>query len=84
MCEQFLRQPTPLRLLERRIETHNPAAALETIPRHLELIHRVHILHVQLDARPIRRLGGPKVQVLVPTRLKVERVVARVEIRQFG
>ena len=84
MCEQFLREPSPLRLFKRRVEADNPATTLETVPRHLELVHRVHVLHVQLDARPIRRLGRPEVQVLVPPRLKVERVVARVEVGQFG
>jgi hypothetical protein len=35
----------------------------------------VHVLYVQLDARPIWRLGRPEVQVLMPTRLKVQRIV---------
>jgi hypothetical protein len=78
MCEQLFRQPSPLGLLKRRVEAQEPTTALETIPGHLEFVHRVHVQHVQLDARPIRSLGRPEVQVLVPTRLKVQRVVARV------
>ena len=78
MCEQLFRQSSPLRLLKRRIEAQDPTTALETIPRHFELVHRVHVLYVQLDARPIWRLGCPKVQVLMPTRLKVERIITRV------
>jgi hypothetical protein len=84
MREQLFRQTSPLRLLKRRIETQDAAAALETIPSHLELIHRVHVLHMQLDARPVRRLGRPEVQVLVSARFKVERVVARVQVRELG
>ena len=77
MCEQLFRQSSPFRLLERRVEAQDPATAFETVPGHLELVHRVHVLYVQLDARPVRRLGRPEVQVLVPPRLKVERVVTR-------
>ena len=78
MCEQLLRQSSPLRLLKRRIKTQDPATALETVPCHFEFVHCVHILYVQLDTRPVRRLGRPEIQVLMPTRLKVERVVTRV------
>ena len=75
MREQLFRQSSPLGLLKRRIEAQDPTTALETIPSHFELVHRVHILHVQLDARPIWRLGRPEVEVLMPTRLKVQRIV---------
>jgi hypothetical protein len=75
MCEQLFRQSSPLGLLKRRIEAQNPTTALETIPSHFELVHRVDVLYVQLDARPIWRLGRPEVQVLMPTRLKVQRIV---------
>lgn len=78
MREQLFRQSSPLGLLKCRIEAQDPTTALETIPGHLELVHRVHVLHVQLDARPIRRLGRPEVEVLMPTRLKVQRIVTRV------
>ena len=78
MCEQLFRQSSPLRLLKRCIEAQDPTTALETITGHFELVHRVHVLYVQLDARSIRRLGRPKVQVLMPTRLKVQRIVTRV------
>ena len=77
MREQLLRQSSPFCLLEHGIEAQDPPTAFETVPGHLELVHRVHVLYVQLDARPVRRLGRPEVQVLVPPRLKVERVVAR-------
>ena len=78
MCEQFFRQSSPLRLLKRRIKTQDPTTALETIPGHFELVHRVHVLYVQLDARSIWRLGRPEVHVFMPTRLKVQRIVTRV------
>lgn len=76
MCEQLFRQSSPLRLLERRIEAQDPTTAFKTVPGHLEFVHRVHVLYMQLNARPVRCLGRPEVQVLVPSRLKVERVVA--------
>lgn len=83
MCEQLFRQSPPFRLFKRGIKAQDPATALETIPCHLELVHRVHVLYVQLDARPVRCLGRPEIQVLMPPRFKVERVVARVQIREF-
>lgn len=83
MCEQLLRQSPPFRLFKRGIKAQDPATALETVPSHLELVHRVHVLYVQLDARPVRSLGRPEIQVLMPPRFKVERVVARVQIREF-
>jgi hypothetical protein len=78
MCEQLFRQSSPLRLLKRRIEAQDPATALETVSGHFKLVHRVHVLYVQLDARPVRRFGRPEIQILMPTRLKVERIVTRV------
>jgi hypothetical protein len=77
MCEQLFRQSPPFCFLKRCIEAQDPTTALETIPGHLELVHRVHVLYVQFDTRSVRRLGRPEVQVLMSARLKVERVVAR-------
>ena len=84
MREHLLREPPPLALIKRLIKAHDPAAALQAVPRHLELVHRVHVLDVQLEARPVRRLRRPEVQILVPPRLEVERVVAVVQIRELG
>ena len=84
MREHLLHQPPPLCLPKPRIKTHDAPTPLQTIPRHLQLVHRVHVLDVQLEARPVRRLRRPEVQVLVPPRLEVERVVAVVQIRELG
>ncbi len=78
------RQSSPLRLFKRRIKAQDPTTTLETISRHFELVHRMYVLHMQLDARPVWRFGRPQIQVLMPTRLKVERIVTRVQIREFG
>src|SRR6267142_1915937 len=48
VCEQLFRQSSPLCLLKRRIKAQNPATALETVPSHLELVHRVHVPYVLL------------------------------------
>ena len=76
MCEDFLGQSPPLRLLEALVKAQKSSTPLQTIPRHLELVHRVHILYMHLDTRSIRRFRGPEVQVFVPPRLKVERIIA--------
>lgn len=76
MREQLLCQTSPLGIIEALVKAQQPTAPLEAIPRHLQLVHRMHILDVQLDARSVRRLRGPHVQVLVPPRLKVKRVIA--------
>ena len=76
MREHLLGEAGPLALVKRSIEADEPAAAPEAVPGHLELVHRVHVLDVQLEGGPVRRLRRPEVQVLVPPRLEVERVVA--------
>ena len=46
MSEQFFRQSSPFRFFERSVEAQQPTTALETVTRHLELVHRVDILDV--------------------------------------
>ena len=81
VCEDLLREPAPLALVERLVEAQEPPAAFEAVAGHLELVHRVHVLHVKLDAGAVWSLGSPHVEILVPPRFEVERVVAVVEVR---
>jgi hypothetical protein len=83
MSENLFRQSTPLCFLETLVKAQDSSAPLETIPRHLQFVHRMHILHMHLYARPIRRLGRPEVQILVPPHLKVQRVITVVQICQL-
>lgn len=46
LCEHLLCQPSPFRLVERGVKTQQATATLQTVARHLELVHRVHILYV--------------------------------------
>ena len=82
--KDLLRQSAPFAILKRLVKAQQPPTALQAITRHLELVHRMHVLDVQLEARPVRRLRRPEVQVLVPPRLEVERVVAVVQVRELG
>jgi hypothetical protein len=61
----------------------NAPRALEAVARHLELVHGVDVLHVELGRGSIGRTGHPEVQVFVFSGLKVERVVARVQVGQL-
>ena len=84
MCEDLLREAAPFRLVKRLVKAQEPSAALEAVSSHLQLVHRVHVLHMHLDTRAVRGLRRPEVQVFVSPRLEVERVVAVVEVGQFG
>ena len=84
MCEHLLRQPAPLSLLERLVKAQEPPAALQAVPGHLELVHRVHILDKHLDAWAVWCFCGPEVQIFVPPRFEVKRVVAVVQISELG
>lgn len=84
MREDLLGQPPPLRLIEALVKAHDPPAALQAVPRHLELVHRVDVLDVQLDARPVRRLRCPHIQILMPAGFEIQRVVAVVQVGKLG
>ena len=71
MCEDLLREPAPLCLVECLVKAQQPAAALQTVAGHLELVHGMDILDVQFDRRSIRRLGRPHIQILVPPSFEV-------------
>jgi len=71
MSEQFFDQSSPLSRVKCSIETQQPSTPLQAISRHLQFIHRVHILDVHLDAWSIRHFGRPKVQVFVSPRFEI-------------
>ena len=73
-----------LTTVEPLIEAHQTSAPLQAVSRQLELVHRVHVLHMHLDARPVRSLSSPEIQVLMSPRLEVERVVAVVQVGELG
>jgi hypothetical protein len=83
MTQHLLHQPSPLLLLPLPIKHADPPAPLEAVPRHLELVHRVQVLHVALRRGPVGRAREPEVEVLVSSRLEVERVVARVQVGEL-
>lgn len=83
MTQHLLHQPPPLLLLPLPIKHADAPAPLEAVPRHLELVHRVQVLHVALRRRAVRRAREPEVEVLVSSRFEVERVVARVQVGEL-
>lgn len=84
MRKHLLNQLPPLRLLKASTKAQQPSTPLQTIPSHFQFVHRVHVLDVHLDRGPVGRFGRPEVEVLVPTGFEVERVVAIVEVCEFG
>lgn len=83
MTEHFPHQTPALLALPRAVKDDQPPAPLETVARHLELVHRVQVLHVAFDARAVRRARQPEVKVFMSACLKVERVVARVQVGEL-
>lgn len=81
---QHLPQQLPLLItIPTSVEANETSASLQTVPRHLQLIHRVDVLHVTLDRRTVRRSGKPEVKIFVTTSFKVEGVVARVKVGEL-
>jgi hypothetical protein len=76
MAQHLLHQPPPILLLPLSIKHADPPAPLEAVARHLELVHRVQVLHVALRRGTVGRAREPEVEVLVSSRLEVEGVVA--------
>jgi hypothetical protein len=84
MRENFLDQLAPFALLKSLIETQDPPASFQTIPRHLQFVHRMHILYMHLETWSIRRFRRPHVQIFVSPCFEIQRVVAVVQIRKLG
>ena len=80
MRDHLLHQPPVLILIPSAIETDNPTRSLQAIARHLQLVHRMNVLHVTLDGRSVGRARYPHVKVLVPTRLEENCIVAAVQV----
>ena len=80
MREHLLRELSPLALVKRLVEAQDPSAPLETVARHFELVHGVDVLHVHFDARSVRRLRRPQVEVFMSAGLEVQGVVTIVEV----
>lgn len=83
MRKEFLRQPSPFRLIKRLVEADNAPTAFQAVARHFEFVHRVHILNEHLDRRAVRCFCCPQIEILMSPRLEVECVVAIVEISEF-
>lgn len=83
MGQHLSHQLALLRQIPPSIKANDPPASLQTVSRHLELVHSVNVEDVELDAGAVGGLGGPHVQVFVSTGFKVESVVARVQVRQL-
>lgn len=80
MCEDLLRKLSPLRFIKRLVEAEDSPASFEAVPSHLQFIHRMDVLNVQFDAGSIWCLRSPHVQIFVSPCLKVECVIAVVEV----
>lgn len=76
MCEDFLGQSPPLCVSKCLVETQYPSTPLQTVPSHFQLVHGMHILNMHFNTRPIGRLCGPEIKVLVPTGFEIESVIA--------
>ena len=61
MREDLLGQLSPLAFVKCLVETKYTSAPLQTVACHLELVHRMDVLHVHLDTRAVWCLRGPKV-----------------------
>ena len=83
MGEHLLHQSPVLALVPRSVKDDDTPASSEAVSGHLELVHRVDVLNVKLARGPVGRSRKPEVQVLVPSRLKVKGVVARVQVGEL-
>ena len=79
----FLRQLSPLCLLKALVKAQEPSATLQTVPGHLQFIHGVYVLYMHLYTGPVRRFCCPHVQVFMTPRLKIQSVIAVVEVCEF-
>ena len=59
--------------VEGAVEREERARALQAVPRQLELVHRVHVEHVEAGGGAVGRLGQPHEQVLVLAHLEEHR-----------
>ena len=80
MREQLLCELTPLGIVKGFVEAQNTSTALQAVARHFELVHGMDVLHVHFDARSVRRLRRPQIEVFMSAGLEVQGVVAIVEV----
>mmetsp|Transcript_22594 Transcript_22594/g.40243 ORF Transcript_22594/g.40243 Transcript_22594/m.40243 type:complete len:201 (-) Transcript_22594:482-1084(-) len=59
LCEHLLQELKVWLLVERGVEAQHWSRPLEVITRQLQFVHRVNVLHVELDRRPSARLCHP-------------------------
>ena len=83
MSEHLLDKLAPLRLVKRSVKAEDAPRALQAISSHLQLVHGMDVLDVELHARAIRRFCCPHVQVFMTPGLKIQSVIAVVEICEF-
>lgn len=83
MREHLLQQLPLLLGVPLAIKHTDPSAPLETVSSHLQLVHRVDVLHVALDTRSVWCPRCPHVEVLVSACFKVEGIVAAVQVGEL-
>ena len=83
MSEHLLDKLAPLRLVKRSVKAEDAPRALQAISSHLQLVHGVDILDVELHARAVRRFCCPHIQVFMPSCLEVQSVVTVVKVSKF-
>lgn len=71
MCKEFFYQTTPLRFVKALVKTDEAPASLQTVPRHLQFVHSMHVLYMHLHTWPIRCFCCPEVQVFMSSRFEV-------------
>lgn len=69
--------------VEGGVEGEEGPRELQAVPRQLQLVQRVDVLHRELDARALRRLHDPEEEVRLLPRLQVDAVVARPLVAQI-
>lgn len=81
--EQLLDDAQMRRAVKRRREAEHRPRAAQAVADKVQLLHRVHVLEVELYGGAVGRLRQPEVEVLLLAGLKVEDVVAVVEVGEL-
>lgn len=83
MCEHLLDEQVVSRVGKGLVKTQDGAGALQAIARKVQFVQSMHVLDVEFHRRSVRRLGNPKVEILVLSGLEEENVVTVVQLCHF-
>jgi hypothetical protein len=83
VSKDLLSELAPLGVIEAAVKAQDPPAALQAIASHLELVHGMNVLNMELDRRAVWSFSSPHVEIFVPPGFEIDGVVTIVQVGEL-